>query len=131
QAVGIHTVTRCFLEPRRGDPLSPRLNDNQPQPSPLEVLLPLRTSGRSRPLFCIHPAGGLSWSYSALMQHLPAGHPIYGLQARGIPEPQMNPQTLDEMAADYLASIRQLQPNAPYNLLGWSFGGPAAHSPPP
>jgi len=128
ETMGIDIAIRSLFEAPTVETLCARLNDNQPQPSPLEVLLPLRTSGRSRPLFCIHPAGGLSWSYSALMQHLPAGHPIYGLQARGIAEPQMNPQTLDEMAADYLASIRQLQPNGPYNLLGWSFGGLVAHA---
>ena len=38
------------------------------------------------------------------------------------------PQTLDDMAADYLASIRQIQPTGPYNLLGWSFGGLVAHA---
>ena len=54
------------------------------------------------PLFCIHPGGGLSWSYSGLMRHLPSDRPIYGLQARGIMQPQIAPQTLDEMAADYL-----------------------------
>jgi thioesterase domain-containing protein len=40
----------------------------------------------------------------------------------------MAPQTLDDMAADYLASIRQIQPTGPYHLLGWSFGGLAAHA---
>jgi len=62
------------------------------------------------------------------MRHLPADHPIYGLQARGLTQPQMAPQTLDEMAADYLDSIRQIQPTGPYNLLGWSFGGLVAHA---
>jgi nonribosomal peptide synthetase DhbF len=62
------------------------------------------------------------------MRHLPADRPIYGLQARGIMQPQMAPQTLDDMAADYLEHIRQVQPTGPYNLLGWSFGGLVAHA---
>jgi nonribosomal peptide synthetase DhbF len=62
------------------------------------------------------------------MRHLPADRPIYGLQARGIMQPQMAPQTLDDMAADYLEHIRQVQPAGPYNLLGWSFGGLVAHA---
>jgi thioesterase domain-containing protein len=62
------------------------------------------------------------------MRHLPPDRPIYGLQARGIIQPQMTPQTLDEMAADYLRSIQQIQPTGPYNLLGWSFGGLVAHA---
>ena len=32
------------------------------------------------------------------------------------------------MAADYLRLIREIQPNRPYNLLGWSFGGLVAHA---
>jgi nonribosomal peptide synthetase DhbF len=62
------------------------------------------------------------------MRHLPSDRPIYALQARGILRPDMAPETLDDMAADYLASIRQIQPTGPYNLLGWSFGGLVAHA---
>lgn len=52
--------------------------------SALDVLLPLRTAGEETPLFCVHPAGGLSWCYAGLMSSLEADYPIYGLQARGI-----------------------------------------------
>jgi thioesterase domain-containing protein len=62
------------------------------------------------------------------LRHIPADRPIYALQARGIMQPQMAPETLDEMAADYLEQIQQLQPIGPYNLLGWSFGGLVAHA---
>jgi thioesterase domain-containing protein len=108
--------------------LCDRLNGNQPDRSPLEVLLPLRPSGSLPPLFCIHPGGGLSWSYSGLMRHLPSDRPIYGLQARGISHPETSPQTLEEMAADYVTFVRQVQPTGPYHLLGWSFGGLVAHA---
>lgn len=52
--------------------------------SALDVLLPLRTSGDKPPLFCVHPAGGLSWCYAGLMTNIGTDYPIYGLQARGI-----------------------------------------------
>jgi thioesterase domain-containing protein len=32
------------------------------------------------------------------------------------------------MAADYLETIRKVQPVGPYNLIGWSFGGLVAHA---
>ncbi len=94
--------------------------------SALDVLLPLRPAGCLQPLFCIHPVRGLSWCYSGLMRQIPAGYPIYGLQART--ERDMLPQTVEEMAADYLSIIRRVQPVGPYNLLGWSFGGLVAHA---
>ena len=52
--------------------------------SALDVLLPLRASGDRLPLFCVHPAGGLSWCYAGLMKSLGKDYPIYGVQARGI-----------------------------------------------
>ena len=40
----------------------------------------------------------------------------------------MLPETLEEMAADYVRLIREAQPVGPYNLLGWSFGGLVAYA---
>ncbi|EGO63957.1 non-ribosomal peptide synthetase [Acetonema longum] len=91
--------------------------------SALDVLLPLRAKGESSPLFCIHPAGGLSWCYAGLMASLGPGYPVYGIQARGISRREKLPQTLNEMAADYIRQIRTIQPTGPYHLLGWSLGG--------
>src|SRR5262249_47239372 len=70
----------------------------------------------------------MSWAYSGLLRHVGANRPIYGLQARGILQPDLVPDTLEEMAADYLQQIKQVQPSGPYHLLGWSFGGLVAHA---
>ncbi|MFJ4554411.1 amino acid adenylation domain-containing protein, partial [Streptomyces sp. NPDC088817] len=95
----------------------------------LDVLLPLRTTGDRAPLFCVHPAGGLSWVYSGLMKHIGADRPLYGLQARGLADPSATlPGSIEEMAADYVAQIRGVQPNGPYHLLGWSLGSLVVHS---
>ena len=94
----------------------------------LNVLLPLRKSGQRNPVFCVHPAGGLSWCYAGLMTALSADYPIYGLQARGISEDNAFPRTLDEMAEDYVNEIRTVQPHGPYHLIGWSLGGNVVHA---
>jgi nonribosomal peptide synthetase DhbF len=96
--------------------------------NPFEVLLPLRSQGSLFPLFCIHPASGLSWCYARLMQYIGADYPIYGLQARHLTEPELFPQSIEEIAADYLGQIRNIQPAGPYYLIGWSFGGLVAHA---
>ncbi|MFF4016045.1 amino acid adenylation domain-containing protein [Streptomyces sp. NPDC001843] len=89
----------------------------------LEVVLPLRPGGTRPPLFCIHPGGGLSWSYAGFLKHLPADVPVHGIQARGLLHPDDMPATVEDMAADYVERMRAIQPTGPYHLLGWSFGG--------
>ncbi|CAI6080263.1 Dimodular nonribosomal peptide synthase [Paenibacillus sp. JJ-100] len=96
--------------------------------SSLQVLLPLRTHGQHLPVFCVHPAGGLSWCYAGLMKHLGMEYPLYGLQARGIAEYEELPGTLEEMTADYIHHLRSVQPEGPYRLLGWSLGGNVAQA---
>ncbi|HEV8560819.1 MAG TPA: alpha/beta fold hydrolase [Actinophytocola sp.] len=93
----------------------------------LGLLLPLTLEGAHSPLFCVHPSAGLSWCYRELAGHLP-GRPVYGLHARGFSADERLPETLEEMAADYVKQIRSVQPTGPYHLLGWSFGGLVAHA---
>ncbi|MFF0746374.1 amino acid adenylation domain-containing protein [Streptomyces sp. NPDC004111] len=100
---------------------------------PLDVLLPLRPAGPGdkAPLFCVHPAGGLSWCYAGLISGIPADVPLYGLQAQGVgpaTSAQPLPRTLEELAAHYTARLREVQPEGPYRLLGWSTGGIIAQS---
>ncbi|NGN66780.1 amino acid adenylation domain-containing protein [Streptomyces sp. A7024] len=94
----------------------------------LGLLLPLRTEGDAAPVFCVHPSTGLSWCYSALVDRLPQDRPVYGLQARGYGAGEQLPESVVEMAADYVEQIRTVQPAGPYHLLGWSFGGAVAQA---
>src|SRR5579863_7329272 len=80
--------------------------------NPHEVILPIRTSGSRLPLFCIHPGLGLSSGYSALIQHIDPSQPIYGVQARGLNDSDPLPVSIAEMASEYLAQIRNLQPRS-------------------
>jgi thioesterase domain-containing protein/aryl carrier-like protein len=90
-------------------------------------LLPIRAKGSRPPLFCIHPAGGLSWGYMPLARYVPDDFRIYGLQARGLDGIGELPSSIREMAADYIGLIRTVQETGPYYLLGWSSGGEPAH----
>ncbi|MFG2911916.1 amino acid adenylation domain-containing protein [Kitasatospora sp. NPDC048298] len=104
-----------------------------PDTDALDVLLPLRPAapGRQRPLFAVHPAGGLSWCYTGLIRNLPGEVPIYGLQAQGVGAATATrplPVTLEELAAHYADRLREVQPEGPYRLLGWSTGGIIAHA---
>ncbi|MEU8877096.1 amino acid adenylation domain-containing protein [Streptomyces javensis] len=127
-AFGVKLGMRTVLTAPTVAELAQRLGGDAEQDS-LDVLLPLREHGSRVPLFCVHPAGGLSWSYSALLRSVDAEHPVYGLQCRGLTgEGDPLPGTLEEMAADYVAQIRRVRPTGPYALLGWSLGGTVIHA---
>jgi amino acid adenylation domain-containing protein len=91
------------------------------------VILPIRSGGDQPGLFCVHPALGLAWCYLPLVAAIPAGYPLHGVQARGLDGSEPLATSVAEMAADYAAQIRTVQPTGPYHLLGWSFGGIVAH----
>ena len=119
---------RSLFEAPTVEALAKRVVNGRTPDSDFEALLPLRTTGSRRPLFCIHHAGGVSWPYSRLITHIPSDYPIYGLQARSLMQRVALPKSLHDVALDYLHLIRQIQPVGPYNLLGWSFGGLVAHA---
>jgi thioesterase domain-containing protein len=90
-------------------------------------IMPLRDCGDDFPFFFIHIAWGLCWCYLPVVEHIPDGHPLYGLQARREDDGPGFPRSIREMAADYIAKMRTVQENGPYHIAGWSFGGLVAH----
>lgn len=58
-----------------------------------------------------------------LAKHIRTDHPIYGIQAKGVDGMEEPLDRVEDMAAFYLDSIRDLQPHGPYVLVGYSFGG--------
>jgi amino acid adenylation domain-containing protein len=92
-------------------------------------LLPLRPQGSGTPLFCVHPLGGSALCYQALaraLAELLPEQPFYGLDEQFQPGSNRRFEDLEEMAATYLAAVRQVRPAGPYLLAGWSFGGSVA-----
>ncbi|MFI6953324.1 amino acid adenylation domain-containing protein [Nocardia sp. NPDC050408] len=102
--------------------------DEQDPGDALSVVLPLRATGDAPPLFCVHPAIGLAWGFSGLVQHLDLDHPVYGLQSPAFSDATAQFETLDQLAARYVREIRAVQPHGPYHLLGYSLGGTIAHA---
>lgn len=106
--------------------LAARLQQPAPQTTeqPLPFcLVPFQRSGDGTPLYLVHGADGQVLCYAELAQQLGNAHPLYGLQALAMDRAQTPHPTVEAMAAHYVAAIRQVQPQGPYALLGWSFGG--------
>jgi amino acid adenylation domain-containing protein len=86
-------------------------------------IVTLQSSGTKPPLFFIHAAGGNVFSYLRLAQRLGSDQPVYGVQALSLVSEQESELTMEEMAASYVSSIVDKQPEGPYFIGGWSFGG--------
>ncbi|WP_182359149.1 non-ribosomal peptide synthetase [Tomitella gaofuii] len=93
----------------------------------LAVLLPIRAGGTQAPLFCVHPAMGLSWGYNGLLEHLGRDRPVYGLQTPNLRGTEELPGSIPRLAERYVTEMRRVAPHGPYHLLGWSLGGLIAH----
>ncbi len=88
--------------------------------------VPIRTEGDARPLFFVHAAGGNVLGYAELARHLGPGQPFHAFRSRGLEAGEVPHGTVEEMAAEYLAELRAVQPEGPYRLGGWSMGGVVA-----
>ncbi|HEX8474329.1 MAG TPA: amino acid adenylation domain-containing protein, partial [Pyrinomonadaceae bacterium] len=98
-------------------------------PASASTLVALQPQGTKRPFFCVHPGGGEVLCYYRLAQHLGEERPFYGLQAPSlveVAESEDNFSTIDERAAAYIRALQSVQPEGPYLLGGWSFGGVVA-----
>lgn len=103
-----------------------RLIEQQGQISTWPSLVELQPLGSKLPFFCIHGiTGDILWFRELAMQLAP-DQPFYGIQARGLDGVQSPFDTIEAMAAQYLAEIRIFQPTGPYFLGGASFGGTVA-----
>lgn len=93
-----------------------------PGPNEQSALVLLRP-GTRRPLFLIHPVGGNVLCYVELARRLDPGVTVYGLQSPALERDGVRPETMEELAAYYVAAIRARQSDGPYRVAGWSFGG--------
>jgi len=86
-------------------------------------LVAIKSSGSKPPLYIIHGEGLNVLNFSRLADYMDEERPIFGLQAKGLNGIDEPLETMSQIAAFYLAEILQHNPNGPYLLAGYSFGG--------
>ncbi|MFC7895144.1 amino acid adenylation domain-containing protein [Streptomyces sp. NPDC057381] len=88
------------------------------------VVLPLNEDPGTgkKPVWFLHGGGGLGWAYYSFVLHLP-DRAAYALQSRGSDGVEPLAGSVGEMIEDYVAQILKVQPEGPFNLIGWSYGG--------
>ncbi|MEI4809459.1 amino acid adenylation domain-containing protein [Pseudomonas aeruginosa] len=96
-------------------------DDSAAPPSPI-LALNAAVDG-CPPLFCVHAGFGTVFDYEPLARRLNGRRSVLAIQARSLLDPNWRDVSLQRMAEDYVALIRQRQAEGPYHLLGWSLGG--------
>jgi acyl-coenzyme A synthetase/AMP-(fatty) acid ligase/thioesterase domain-containing protein/acyl carrier protein len=86
------------------------------------TMVPLRTGGSRRPLFCFAGGGALALSFLPIARHL-HDRPVYSFQAAGFESRTLPDWSVARAARRHLQMIRVVQPQGPYVLAGHSFGG--------
>lgn len=77
-------------------------------------------------IFGVHALSGTVTDYICLARNIGEDQTFYALQARGV-DTEDEPHTrLEAMAAYYLEAVREIQPEGPYLLTGYSLGGHVA-----
>jgi thioesterase domain-containing protein len=122
KSLDAHLAVRTLLHAPSVRGLSQQLADpdSAVQVVPVEVL----NEGTGVPLCCVHEGTGISYPYRGLGNYLSC--PIIGINQ--IPRTgEIDIRSIRGMAKNYADRLQSVYPDGPYNLLGWSFGGPVAH----
>jgi amino acid adenylation domain-containing protein len=86
-------------------------------------LVLLKAGAGSPPVFIIHGVGGNVVEILPTARRMAYPGAVIGIRARGLARGEMPHSSVEAMAADYLKEIKARQPNGPYCICGYSFGG--------
>ena len=91
-------------------------------PAQTSALIWFRKEGSRPPLFCVHPGGGSGHWFLELSEALGPDQPVAAFEWPGLTQDFAPAESIERMAALYLAELRRARPRGPYWLLGWCGG---------
>ena len=86
-------------------------------------LVPIQPVGSKPPLFCLPGHSDNLLIFRDLSRYLGREHPVYGLQAQDLDGEQALYTPIENIAAHYIQEILTVQPQGPFFLAGFCFGG--------
>ncbi|HEX8460611.1 MAG TPA: alpha/beta fold hydrolase, partial [Segetibacter sp.] len=86
-------------------------------------LVPIKPGGNKMPVYIIHGSGSNILNFSSFAQHMDDEQPVYGLQAKGLAGSDEPSSNMEEIAAYYINEVLKHNPDGPYAIAGYSFGG--------
>ncbi|WP_264565379.1 non-ribosomal peptide synthetase [Flavobacterium sp. N3904] len=88
-----------------------------------DCIVPIKPSGNKVPLFMIHGAGLNILNFANVIKYFDEDQPVYGIQGNGPNGFDKWYESIEAMANHYVDEIIKINPNGPYALSGFSFGG--------
>lgn len=93
----------------------------------ISAVVEIQPKGAKPPLFFVHGVGGgMFWGYTNLSRYMGNDQPVYGFKSRG-QDGLEEFGTIEEIAGHYVKELRVFQPQGPYYLAGYCFGGNVAY----
>jgi thioesterase domain-containing protein len=107
----------------RLDGMAPKPGGSARSPAPGAAVTIRTGNAQTRKVFCLPGAGANATSFLDFAARSPGDAGFIGLEAPAPLGRDGEPPTLQEAARRYVDTIRSLQPEGPYHLVGHSFGG--------
>ena len=123
QKIGKKIPLSALLERPTLSAFAPLLADTDGIPAKWNCLVTIKASGNKPPLYIVHGAGLHVLLFNTLATLMDKEQPIYGLQAYGLNGNDRPFDRVEDMASHYIKEILQHNPEGPYYLAGYSFGG--------
>ncbi|HUR45837.1 MAG TPA: amino acid adenylation domain-containing protein [Candidatus Saccharimonadales bacterium] len=112
---------------RTVEQLSRLLREEEIAPLKSNSIVEIQPKGTKPPLVFVHGVGGgMFWGYTNLSHCLGPDQPVFAIKSRGM-DGEKEYATMEEMASHYVADLRAMQPEGPYYLGGYCFGGIVAY----
>jgi acyl transferase domain-containing protein/thioesterase domain-containing protein/acyl carrier protein len=127
------TIRACaaLIQERTGMSETVTAAETKPKPTArrFKHVVPMHDGegGRKSPFFLVAGMFGNVLNLRHLAQLLGTDRPFYGLQAKGLYGDETPHATIKEAARDYITEMKQVQPDGPYFLGGFSGGGITAY----
>lgn len=124
-ATGLVLPLDALLDDATVEGVADRLAQSRPRPR--SVCVPLNADGSAPPLWCVAGGGGTSLTFRALAEALGPDQPLMVLEASGLQHRARPDWTIAAAARRFTRVIRARQPNGPYHVAGFSYGGLVAY----
>lgn len=91
--------------------------------SPSDILIPIQRQGERNAIFAVPGIGGTGLEFELLSRRLGDSQPFYTLQSVGLDGTTPLLSSVEAIAQANVKAMKKQQPEGPYNIIGFSFGG--------